>query len=262
MTIRVPSTTVSFTMVPVKADGVTLWALETEVPWELYDIFVYSLDQPNGSDGDTSETTADASSSVDAVSRPSKPYVPPDRGYGHHGYAAMGMTHHAAEQFCVWLNAATGGEFRLPKAAEWEMLASDDTDAPIDDRAWHSGIAGNTTHPVRTKQANSHGLYDTLGNVAEWVVTDSRRPVAMGGSYVDPADECTPTSRQVQDSSWNMSDPQFPKSQWWLADCSWVGFRIVAHDIADALANTPAPVALDESTSADKGKGTEERDDR
>ena len=27
--------------------------------------------------------------------------------------------------------------------------------------------------------------------------------------------------------AWNLTDPQFPKSRWWLADAPFVGFRIV-----------------------------------
>ena len=55
----------------------------------------------------------------------------------------------------------------------------------------------------------------------------------MGGSYLDDPDACTPESIQRQARSWNQSDPQIPKSQWWLADCSWVGFRFVVDEIPD-----------------------------
>ncbi|MFK7884530.1 MAG: formylglycine-generating enzyme family protein [Phycisphaerales bacterium] len=195
-----------------------LWTLTTEVPWELYDVFVYALD-------------VDAESENDAIARPSKPYVPPDRGFGHEGYPAMGMTHAAAEAFCVWLSEKTGIRYRLPTAAEWTHLAS--ASNPIDEvgdinaLAWTNANAEFTTHQVMTRLASDFGLYDMLGNVAEWVTSDTRRPIAMGGSYRDPPHGCQPNSFQQQSRSWNASDPQIPKSNWWLADCSWVGFRFV-----------------------------------
>ena len=34
-------------------------------------------------------------------------------------------------------------------------------------------------------------------------------------------------SRRVQDASWNETDPQLPKSRWWLSDAPFVGFRLV-----------------------------------
>lgn len=232
-TLRVPGTTVEFEMVRCPAgvettpDGETvevgeLWVLSTEVTWDLYDVFVFALDE------------ADAGP-LDAVSRPSKPYVPPDRGYGHAGYPAIGMTRAAAESFCAWLEARTGIEARLPTQSEWMYLArgakepTSDTSSSDDlDRvAWYESNTSDTTEPVGGKEANAFGLHDMLGNAAEWVITDTRKPIAMGGSFRDPADECTAESSQRQHSSWNTSDPQIPKSAWWLADCGWVGFRFV-----------------------------------
>lgn len=216
LTIRVPNTTVSFTLVRCQHEAAPLWVLETEVPWELYDIFVYSLDVPEGDGGDE----------ADAVARPSKPYVPPDRGFGHDGYPAMGMTRGAAEAFCQWLSGRVGFDVRLPTDAEFASFAE-----AAEAGVWHAGNADRATHPVRSKPTNDLGLFGTLGNVAEWVTSDERRPVAMGGSYLDDAEACAPDAKQMQQRSWNASDPQIPKSSWWLADCSWVGFRFVAETV-------------------------------
>ena len=203
-----------------------MWALTTEVTWDLYDIYVYELDEPEEPTG------------VDAVSRPSKPYVPPDRGFGHDGYPAIGMTRKAAEGFCGWLSLKTGLDVRLPTQIEWVYLASGGTDDPfccgvsidtLDQVAWYQNNSAHTTHPVGQKKPNAFGLHDVHGNAAEWVMTDTRRPYAMGGGYRDSAEDSTATSAQRQVSAWNQSDPQIPKSQWWLADCSWVGFRFVVN---------------------------------
>ena len=185
---------------------------------------VYELDEPDGS------------SPADGVSRPSKPYVPPDRGFGHDGYPAIGMTIDAAEGFCRWLSLKTGLEFRLPARQEWTYLAAGeslaayccDVEADSLDRvAWFVDNSKFSTHAVGEKRPNLFGLYDIHGNASEWVTSDSRKPIALGGSFRDDADECTSTSFQQQLRSWNTSDPQIPKSSWWLADCSWVGFRFV-----------------------------------
>lgn len=234
MKLRVPGTTVGLELAQTPAGVVTfedeprevgaMLALRTEVTWDLYDVFVYELDRPDGS------------SEADAVSRPSKPYVPPDRGFGHEGYPAIGMTRHGAERFCAWLSLKLGVPVRLPAQHEWIYLARGGeagayccgaSDETLGEIAWYAGNSEHTTHPVGQKTPNAFGLYDVHGNAAEWVITDTRRPYAMGGGYRDNASECTATSAQRQASRWNQSDPQIPKSQWWLADCSWVGFRFV-----------------------------------
>lgn len=201
-----------------------MYVLSTEVTWNLYDIFVYKLDE------------SEEGSTADAITRPSKPYVPPDRGFGHEGFPAIGMTHRAAEQFCEWLSLKSGLEIRLLTQAEWSYLATagqgGDYCCGIDeeslvDSGWFLQNSEHGTHPVGQLKSNSYGLFDMHGNAAEWVTSESRKPLAYGGGYRDSAEKCTASSYQRQTSSWNQSDPQIPKSQWWLADCYWVGFRFV-----------------------------------
>lgn len=66
-----------------------------------------------------------------------------------------------------------------------------------------------------------------LGNVAEWVTAAGGRPVVRGGSWDEPPAHLGPDARANQTPAWNETDPQFPKSRWWLADAPFVGFRIV-----------------------------------
>lgn len=231
--VRIDGTTVAFELVSIPSGSVeingkrhTINELDvsaTEVTWDLYDVYLFKLDQP------------DSDTKTDGVSRPSKPYVPPDRGYGHAGYPAMGMTRKAATEFCAWLSKKTGDLYRLPTQAEWIYLAEGGAENPTvasAESAWTDEIADFTTHPVGKKAPNAWGLQDTLGNVAEWVAPGpgerpQDNPVAMGGSFLETRDRSTTRSVLKQQPWWNASDPQVPKSVWWLADCDFVGFRIV-----------------------------------
>src|SRR5262249_36405227 len=63
--------------------------------------------------------------------------------------------------------------YRLPTEAEWEYACKarrpEENAASLDARAWYKGNAGNRPQQAGLKQPNAWGLYDMLGNVAEWV---------------------------------------------------------------------------------------------
>ncbi len=243
-TVRLDGTAVTFDLVPIPSGDVRMGegdipvgpfeVSRTEVTWDLYDIYLYALDVPEGGD-----------EAVDGITRPTKPYVPPDRGYGHAGFPAMGMTRHAAMEFCRWLSDKTGDTYRLPTKAEWIYLA--EAGGGETGGAWHEDNADYTTRPVGKKAPNAFGLVDMLGNVAEWVApAPGERPqdhaTAMGGSFLDIPASCSPRSEAVQQAGWNASDPQIPKSLWWLADCDFVGFRIIrepASETGERVHNDP-----------------------
>jgi formylglycine-generating enzyme required for sulfatase activity len=205
-------------MVPNETTGIApFYVASAEITWDIYDVFTYRLDVPEGSAG------------ADAVTRPSKPYIAMDRGFGSAGYPAISMSANGAMKFCEWLSAKTGRRIRLPAEAEWRWLCerSGVTTATLDEHAWHAGNASYKTHAVASKAADANGIHDLLGNASEWCVGDDGRPVTLGGNYRTPADQMNCAWRELPTPAWNASDPQFPKSVWWLADGGFVGFRIV-----------------------------------
>ncbi len=80
-----------------------------------------------------------------------------------------------AQEFIRKLNALDkAARYRLPTEFEWEYAArAGATGEPSWDEirasAWQSEVDLGTTHPVGGKKPNRWGLYDTLGNVWEWV---------------------------------------------------------------------------------------------
>jgi formylglycine-generating enzyme required for sulfatase activity len=196
-----------------------LWVGKTEVTWDAYDVFVFRLDEPGGGAPATGQ---------DALSRPSKPYGASDRGYGHKGYPAINLSSLGAQKFCEWLSKKTGKKYRLPTEAEYEYACRAGQPVPTGDQlekyAW---FWQEKTQPVGTKLPNAWGLYDTLGNVGEWCIDLSGKPVVCGSAFDDTGEKTTPTMRRYEDDSWHGNDPQDPKSKWWLSDGTFAGFRVV-----------------------------------
>jgi formylglycine-generating enzyme required for sulfatase activity len=202
-----------------------VWIARTETTWDVYDLFV--------------DAPAPPGAPADAVTRPTRPYVPPDRGFGHSGYPAIGVSHHAALEFCRWLSERTGRTYRLPTEEEW--LAAWSVAARMHECAgrdaaayeWHADRADGRTHPVASLAPSDAPLHDMMGNVAEWVIAADGTGVLMGGSFLDGPDALANPPRRAFDRAWNASDPQIPRSRWWLADAPFAGFRVVCQPRTD-----------------------------
>lgn len=195
----------------------------------------------------------------DVISTPSPSWGDLSGGMGTDGFPTVNITHYAAMMFTKWLTIKTGEFYRLPTEAEWEFacragetgnylpnLSSD----LIDHKAWHRGNSDRSYHRIGSKQANAFGIYDLLGNVAEWTLDqyhpdyfaqleespavnpwfkpDQLYPRAVrGGSWMDNPEEISCLQRRGSDPSWKRNDPQLPKSLWWHTNAFHIGFRVI-----------------------------------
>lgn len=212
----------SIEMIPVAAmpGAGSMWMSKTEIPWEVLDICIYGFDKVDGKSD---------SPGADAVTRPTKPYIAMDRGFGHAGWPANSVSFKNANGFCEWISAKSGKHYRLPTVAEWKHaceMGKISADA-VGDFAWFDENSDGTTHKVGTKKADAQGLHDLYGNLAEWCVQPDGTGVVVGGSYREAKNEIGCSALEANSPKWNRTDPQIPKSVWWLADAGWIGFRVV-----------------------------------
>lgn len=227
------------------------WMSKHEVSWDLYELFVYK-------DYEVSQNKRAISPQVDAIARPTKPYLDMTFGMGKENHPAVGMTQYNAIQFCKWLYARTGVFYRLPTEAEWEYACRAGTStaysfgndpSKLEEYAWYAQNSKEETHPIGSKEPNAWGLYDMHGNVAEWTIDQyiaefyqqsgerAEDPVATpeklyplvirGGSFQDTAADLRCASRRASDPDWKRIDPQIPKSNWWFPEAPFVGIRLV-----------------------------------
>jgi formylglycine-generating enzyme required for sulfatase activity len=265
----IQGTNVSFKMIPVKGGSFIMgsnanenghqadegsaikvfvdsfWIEEHEVTYDEYILFA--------------DEQLDKDPKPDGITRPSPPYIDFTLGMGKAGgFPANSMSQYAALMYCKWLYKKTGVFYGLPTEAEWEYAAragtetayfSGDDDSNLSEYAWYAGNSENKYHHIKEKKPNAWGLYDMLGNVAEWTLDQykenyfeeiksntnnpsikptSKYPITLkGGTFKDESAKLRCAARLKSDLKWNARDPQIPRSKWWNADAPFIGFRIV-----------------------------------
>jgi len=122
-------------------------------------------------------------------------FRPDDRGWGRGNRPVINVSWVDAKEFTSWLSERTGKNYRLPTEAEWEYAARGGTNTTF---WWGRAVevrqancrecapgGSAQTFPVGSFKANPFGIYDTAGNVAEWVEdcwNDSYRGAPQNGS--------------------------------------------------------------------------------
>ncbi|AWV98592.1 formylglycine-generating enzyme family protein [Arcticibacterium luteifluviistationis] len=231
----------------VKVEVSPFWMAKYETTWDLYLIY------------QNSELEIDKNLVLDGISRPTKPYVEMSFGQGKNGgFPVCNVTQYAARSFCEWLYKKTGVFYRLPTEAEWEYAAragsttawhfGDDV-SQLDDYAWSYANSDGAYALVGEKKPNEWGLYDMYGNVSEWTSDQYKgnlhselkngvkdpyfEPTTLyphtikGGNWDDDADALRSAARTGSTERLKRTDPQIPKSDWWLTDAPFLGFRLV-----------------------------------
>jgi formylglycine-generating enzyme required for sulfatase activity len=116
----------------------------------------------------------------DRFARASGRSLPKDFGWGRRNRPVVGVSWSDARAYATWLSRETARTYRLPSEAEWEYAALAGGRGSY---WWGFGLEpnravcfdcgsafdGRSTAPVGSFSPSPFGLYDTAGNVMEWV---------------------------------------------------------------------------------------------
>lgn len=109
-----------------------------------------------------------------------------------------------AKAYVAWLSERTGKTYRLPTSSEWKYAANADGNQPEKD--FNCGITDENSERTGVQrrysgQPNGWGLKNYIGNVQEWVVTDSGEVMVIGGNFNTPIEECSLDYMKAHDGS-------------------------------------------------------------
>lgn len=116
-------------------------------------------------------------------------------------YPATGISIEDARAYVGWLSQVTGAVYRLPTDGEWTYAVTaqgGSTDVNSVNCLVEIGgkkVRGVALEPVQSGSPNGWGLYNTLGNAQEWVVSGGA-VLTQGGAFSDNMSSCTPDSKR------------------------------------------------------------------
>ncbi len=221
-------------LVPGSADGSIkpFYVGRTEVTWDMFRGWSYGADLLS---------TGEIKHELDRGLRPSELYA--DRPNARMGFGkrpAIGMTYDTARLYCDWLSRQTGRRYRLPTNAEWSHVLQLSGGVPAErDELLAQAVVFESAPPdelgldvvsaeVASKAPDRLGLFDLLGNAAEWVQPAGDKRWVRGGHFYLEAESLTPEWRSVEDFDvWNASSPQLPDDASWYVDHFYQGIRLV-----------------------------------
>jgi formylglycine-generating enzyme required for sulfatase activity len=139
---------------------------------------------------------------------------PDDFGWGRDDRPVMLVSWHDVQEYLGWLRATTGKPYRLLTEAEWEYVNRAGTAT----RYWWGDALGTgnanckgcgsqwddrQTAPVGSFRPNAFGLYDTAGNVWEWVADCWVEDFTSAGRDASAVPDPEPCERRVlRGGSW------------------------------------------------------------
>lgn len=134
--------------------------------------------------------------------------TPDDFGWGRDNRPVVGISYPQALAYTEWLSQQTHSRYRLLTPQEWQYIAHGGQKEPYwwgkdsaklranckkGCKSQFSKLFSSRSAPVATYAANPFGLYDTSGNVAEWVnacgngIDSCTETQVAGGSHLDKA---------------------------------------------------------------------------
>lgn len=162
----------------------------------------------------------------DIFARATNRNSPSSGGLNRKQYPVKNVSWKNADAYSKWLSKQTRKKYRLPSEAEWEYAARAGTTSSY---WWGTEVGDNNAHcfnclkgktlskpaKVGSYKSNGLGLYDTAGNMFEWVADcynrnyqdapvdgsvwqqgDCKSRVARGGSYSSPASSMRVENRE------------------------------------------------------------------
>jgi formylglycine-generating enzyme required for sulfatase activity len=141
---------------------------------------------------------------------------PSDSGWGRGKRPVINVSWDDATAYTKWLSGQTGQKYRLPTEAEWEYAARAGTTTKY---WWGNEIGKNSaaccecgaewgwdakrmTAPVDSFDANQFGIYNTVGNVWEWVRDWYDSDYYRNSPPHDPKGPSRGTSRVFRGGAW------------------------------------------------------------